>query len=129
MAALNQVNLIGNLTRDVELSYLPSQTAIAQTGIAVSRKWKSKDGEDKSETMFIDLKIFGKQAETFNKYLSKGSLVFITGKLSFDQWEKDGIKHSRHRITVEGFQFLGGNDKPQTEETPEASQDNSDIPF
>ncbi len=109
MANFNKVLLIGNLTRDPQLSYLPSQTAVVDFGLAVNRKWKSKEGQDKEETCFVDCRAFGKQAETINKYLVKGRPVFVEGRLTFDSWTaQDGTKRSRHRITVENFQFLGG---------------------
>ncbi len=107
MANLNKVMLIGNLTRDPQLSYLPSQTAVVDFGIATNRKWKGQDGQQHDETCFIDCQAFGRQAETINKYLSKGRPVFIEGRLKFDTWTaQDGNKRSKHRVTVESFQFL-----------------------
>jgi single-strand DNA-binding protein len=109
MASFNKVLLIGNLTRDPQLSYLPSQTAVVDFGLAVNRRWKGQDGENKEETCFVDCRAFGRPAETINKYLSKGRQVFVEGRLTFDQWtSQDGTKRSRHRVTVENFQFLGG---------------------
>jgi len=108
MANFNKVLLIGNLTRDPQLSYLPSQTAVVDFGLAVNRRWRGKDGQDKSEVCFVDCRAFGKQAENINKYLSKGRPLFVEGRLTFDSWtSQDGTKHSRHRVTVENFQFLG----------------------
>lgn len=108
MANFNKVLLIGNLTRDPQLSYLPSQTAVAEFGLAVNRTWTGKDGEKKEDTCFVDCRVFGKQAETINKYLSKGRPVFVEGRLDFDTWTaQDGSKRSKHRVTVENFQFLG----------------------
>ena len=109
MANFNKILLIGNLTRDPQLSYLPSQTAVVDFGLAVNRTYTGKDGEKKDETCFIDCRAFGRQAETINKYLSKGKPVFVEGRLSFDSWTgQDGTKRSKHRVTVENFQFLGG---------------------
>ena len=108
MANFNKVLLIGNLTRDPQLSYLPSQTAVVDFGLAVNRRWTGRDGTAKEETCFIDCRAFGKQAETINKYLSKGRPVFVEGRLNFDMWTaQDGTKRSKHRVTVENFQFLG----------------------
>ncbi len=108
MANFNKVLLIGNLTRDPQLSYLPSQTAVVEFGLAVNRKWTGKDGTSKEEACFIDCRAFGKTAETINKYLSKGRPIFVEGRLDFDMWEaQDGSKRSKHRVTVENFQFLG----------------------
>ena len=107
MANLNKVMLIGNLTRDPQLSYLPSQTAVVEFGIATNRKWKSQDGQQRDETCFIDCRAYGKTAETINKYLSKGRPVFLEGRLTFDTWTaQDGTKRSKHRVTVERFEFL-----------------------
>jgi len=108
MANFNKVLLIGNLTRDPQLTYLPSQTAVVDFGLAVNRRWRGKDGQDKSEVCFVDCRAFGRQAENINKYLSKGRPLFVEGRLTFDSWTaQDGTKHSRHRVTVENFQFLG----------------------
>lgn len=108
MANFNKILLMGNLTRDPQLSYLPSQTAVVEFGLAINRKWKSKEGEDKSETCFIDCRAFGRTAENINKYLRKGRPLFVEGRLTFDSWTaQDGTKRSKHRVTVENFQFLG----------------------
>ena len=108
MANFNKVLLIGNLTRDPQLSYLPSQTAVVEFGLAVNRTWNSKDGQKKEDTCFVDCRSFGKQAEVINKYLSKGRPVFVEGRLDFDSWTaQDGSRRSKHRVTVENFQFLG----------------------
>jgi single-strand DNA-binding protein len=107
MAGFNKVLLMGNLTRDPQLSYTPTQTAVVDFGLAVNRRWTSKGGESKEETCFVDCRAFGRQAENINKYLTKGRLVFVEGRLTFDSWtSQDGTKRSRHRVTVETFQFL-----------------------
>lgn len=117
----NKIMLGGNITRDPQLSYLPSQTAVVEFGMAVNRKWKSKDGEQKEEVCFVDCRAFGKTAETLNKYVSKGDPLFIEGRLTFDSWQaQDGTKRSKHRVTVENFQFLGQRDKPK--ETQEQAE-------
>jgi single-strand DNA-binding protein len=109
MANYNKVMLMGNLTRDPQLSYLPSQTAVVDFGLAINRRYTGKDGQMKEETCFIDCRAFGKPAETLNKYMSKGRPLFIEGRLTYDTWTgQDGTKKSRHRVTVENFQFLGG---------------------
>ncbi|MFA5423805.1 MAG: single-stranded DNA-binding protein [Phycisphaerae bacterium] len=108
MANYNKVLLIGNLTRDPQLSYLPSQTAVVDFGIAVNRRWTGKDGQAKESTCFVDCRAFAGQAETINKYLTKGRPIFVEGRLDYDTWTaQDGTKRSKHRITVESFQFLG----------------------
>jgi len=107
MASLNKVLLMGNLTRDPQLSYTPSQTPVVDFGLAVNRRWTGQDGNQREETCFVDCRAFGRQAENINKYLNKGRLVFVEGRLTFDSWTaQDGTKRSRHRVTVENFQFL-----------------------
>jgi single-strand DNA-binding protein len=139
MASLNKIMLIGNLTRDPQLSYLPSQTAVVDFGLAVNRRWTSKDGEKREETCFVDCRAFGRQAENINKYLSKGRALFVEGRLTFDSWTgQDGSKRSKHRVTVENFQFLGGGqqggvsrgepEKPAGSDVP-ADAPVDDIPF
>jgi len=103
----NKVVLVGNLTRDVEIRYSQSGSAIGNVGIATSRKWKSQTGEQKDEVMFIDLTFFGRTAEIANQYLRKGSKVLVDGRLVFQQWTaQDGSKRSKHAITVENLQML-----------------------
>lgn len=108
MANFNKVLLMGNLTRDPQLSYLPSQTPVVDFGIAVNRKWTSKDGESKEEVCFVDCRAFGRLAENINKYMRKGRPIFIEGRLAYDTWTaQDGSKRSKHRIHVDNFQFIG----------------------
>jgi len=108
MSNYNKVLLMGHLTRDPQLSYLPSQTAVVDFGLAVNRKWKSKGGEDKEEICFVDCQAFGRTGENINKYLTKGKPLFIEGRLTFNSWTaQDGTKRSKHKITVESFQFVG----------------------
>ena len=109
MASYNKIILIGNLTRDPQLSYLPSQTPVVEIGLATNRKWKAQDGSMRDETCFVDCRAFGRQAETLNQYMKKGSPIMIEGRLTFDMWTaQDGSKRSKHRVTIENFQFLGG---------------------
>lgn len=128
---------MGNLTRDPQLSYTPSQTAVVDFGMAVNRRWTSRDGEKKEETCFVDCRAFGRIAENINKYMSKGRPVFIEGRLSFDTWTaQDGSKRSKHRVTVENFQFLpgasgsGGRQTNQdTDDSGQTEHNADDIPF
>ena len=121
MANFNKVMLMGNLTRDPQLSYLPSQTPVVDLGIAVNRKWTSKDGEGKEETMFIDCRAFSRLAENINKYMKKGRPIFIEGRLVYDTWTaQDGTKRSKHRVHIDNCQFLGG-----APSTPGAGADTS----
>ena len=129
MAYFNKVLLMGNLTKDLQLSYTPSQTAVVDFGLATNRKWTGKDGEKKEEVCFVDCRAFGRTAENINKYLQKGKPVFLEGRLTFDSWTaQDGSKRSKHRVTIESFQFLGSS---QRQEKPQAEQHKNpdDIPF
>ena len=112
MASFNKVILLGNFTRDPQLKYLPSQTAVAEFGIACNRKFKSAAGEDREEVTFVDITAFGKQAELINQYFTKGKPIFIEGRLKFDSWEdkQGGGKRSKLTVVLEGFQFIGGRD-------------------
>ncbi len=102
----NKVILVGNLTRDIELRYLQSGTAVAKTAIATSRKFTS-NGEKKEEVMFIDITFFGRSAEVANQYLRKGSKILVEGRLQFDQWvDQNGGKRSKHGVLVETMQML-----------------------
>lgn len=107
MANLNKVFLMGNLTRDPEVKYLPSQTPVCEFGLAVNRTWTGQDGVKKEETTFVDCTAFAKQAELLGKYKKKGDPLFIEGRLKLDQWEaQDGTKRSKMRVVIENFQFL-----------------------
>ncbi len=125
MANYNKVILVGNLTRDPQMSYLPSQTPVVELGLAVNRRWRSKEGEQREETCFIDCTAFGRQAETLNQYMRKGNPILIEGRLQLDRWEsQDGQKHSKHRVIVENFQFLGqgGGSQSGAHPPPEGGQ-------
>jgi len=107
----NKVILVGNLTRDVEVRYSQSGSAIGSTGLATNRKWKSQSGEQKEEVMFIDITFFGRTAEIANQYLRKGRRVLVEGRLSFQQWvAQDGTKRSKHEVIVDNMQMLGSRD-------------------
>jgi single-strand DNA-binding protein len=106
MANFNKVILVGNITRDPELSYTPSQTAVCEFGIAVNRKWGS-GAEAKEEVLFMDCAAFGKTADLIAQYLKKGSGALVEGRLKMEQWEKDGVKKSKIKVIVEAVQFLG----------------------
>ena len=115
MANLNKVLLMGNLTRDPQLKYLPSQTPVVEFGLAVNRRWKGQNGEDREETTFVDCSAFAKTAEVINQYFTKGKPIFIEGRLKFDSWEdkQGGGKRSKLTVVVENFQFIGGRDGGQ----------------
>jgi single-strand DNA-binding protein len=114
MANYNKIILVGNLTRDPQLTYLPSQTAVVDFGLAVNRTWNDQNSQKREEVCFIDVRAFGKQAETINHYLSKGRQILVEGRLQFQQWQaQDGSKRSKHIVVVESFQFLGGGQGQQ----------------
>jgi single-strand DNA-binding protein len=109
---LNKVFLIGRLTRDPELRYTPTGTAVATFGLAVNREYLTK-GEKKEETCYLNLVVWGKQAEICAEYLRKGNLIFVEGSLQYRSWETDEKeKRSVIEVRVERFQFL---EKPNIE--------------
>lgn len=107
MASFNRVVLVGNVTRDIELRYIQSGTAVTDVGLAVNDRVK-RGNEWVEEATFIDITLWGRTAEVASEYLSKGSSVLIEGRLKLDQWEKDGQKHSKLKVVGERMQMLGG---------------------
>ncbi|MEM1158683.1 MAG: single-stranded DNA-binding protein [Verrucomicrobiota bacterium] len=132
MASLNKVMLIGNLTRDPEVRHTPKGTAVGDFGLAMNMTYRTQDGGDKEEVCYVDVVVWGRQAETCKQYLSKGRQVFIEGRLQLDQWESpQGEKRSRLRIRAERVQFLGsggsgsgGSSRATTSRSPEST----DVP-
>ena len=112
MASVNRVTLIGNLTRDPALKYLPNQTPVVEFGLAMNHKFKTATGEQREDVCFVDCSAFGKPAEIINQYCQKGKQIYIEGRLKFDTWEdkQGGGKRSKHSVIVENFQFLGGRE-------------------
>jgi len=108
MASYNRVILIGNVTRDPELRYIPSGTAVTDLGLAVNDRRKGANGEWIEETTFVDVTLWGRTAEVATEYLNKGSSVMIEGRLKLDTWEKDGKKNSKLRVIGERMVMLGG---------------------
>jgi single-strand DNA-binding protein len=103
----NKVIMIGNLTRDIELKYLPSGAAVGKSAIATSYKYKAQSGEQKEEVCFLDFNVFGKAAEILNQYTRKGSKVMLEGRLVLEQWTaNDGSNRNRHTLRVDEFKFL-----------------------
>lgn len=115
MANLNKVLLIGNLTRDPELRYVPSGTAVATFTLAINRVYVLQTGEKKEEVSFIRIVVWGRRAEVCGEYLSKGSPVFVEGRLQSRNWEtQDGQKRSTIEVIADNVQFLrGGPERPQ----------------
>ncbi|MFQ6341452.1 single-stranded DNA-binding protein [Campylobacter sp. VTCC 70190] len=103
----NKVVLVGNLTRDIEMRYAQSGSAIGASAIAVTRRFTT-NGEKREETCFIDISFYGRTAEIANQYLAKGSKVLIEGRLRFEQWsDQNGQNRSKHSIQVENMEMLG----------------------
>jgi single-strand DNA-binding protein len=123
MANLTRVLLIGNCTRDIELRYTTSGTAIADFGIAVNRVWKNDSGEKQEEVTFVDIQVWGRLAEIAGEYLSKGSSVFIEGRLKLDTWDdkQSGQKRSKLRVVGENLQLLGAK-RQETSNPPPPKQ-------
>ncbi len=129
MASFNEVLLMGNLTREPELKFTGNGTALCKFGLAVNRKYKAGD-EWKEDVCFVDITVWGNQAENCAKYLDKGRAAFISGRLHLNQWETDdGQKRSKLEVVANNVQFLsGGGDSPgHAEDNSKAGKD--DIPF
>ena len=132
MASLNRIFLIGNLTKDPELRYIPSGQAVCTIRIAVSEGFKSKSGDAKQETTFIDVVVWARQAETVAQYLKKGSQVFVEGRLRIRDFEgRDGQKRYRTEVVANRVQFMGrpagrgggrGDEAPPMEEPAAAPE-------
>ena len=135
MSSFNKLILLGNLTRDPELSYLPNQTAVVEFGIATNHKYKGSDGQMKEDPMFIDCRMYGTRAAVIAKYCTKGSSLLVEGRLQLDRWEaQDGSKRAKHRLFVESFTFNGqaqqGSTQAQQDKTERVRETNekSDLP-
>lgn len=139
MSSFNRVILMGNLTRDVEVRYAQSGTAIGNVSLAVNRHWV-QDGQKKEEVTFVEIAFFNKSAETIAQYCKKGSALLIEGRLKLDMWEdkQTGQKRSKLMVIGESFQFVGSGPKsesksesrpmPQRETTGELPVED-DVPF
>jgi len=137
---LNKVTLIGRLGVDPEIRYTPNGGQVTTFRLATDRKWKDKNGEKKDETEWHRITTFGKLAEICSQYLSKGSLVYIEGRIKTDTWEKDGATQYSTGIIAEQMTMLGGRgesqqqsspqqQKPAQSSAPPADDDFDDIPF
>ncbi len=131
---INKVILAGNLTKDPDVRYLPSGTPVTSFRLAVNRRFKGKSG-DVDETCFIDVKVYGKQAESCGEFLSKGRNVLVEGYLRFEQWDSEGGKRSKHVVVADRVQFLGfAKEKEEEVVAPDVSDvpvedDDEDFPF
>lgn len=136
MANFNKVILIGNLTKDPELRYTPNGTAVTSFPIAINRRYKQGD-EMKEEVCYIDIVVFGKQAESCGQYLAKGNGVIVDGRLQQRRWEtEDGQKRNKHEVVAQSIRFLskkGDSSKEglldDTTVSPQSDAADSDVPF
>lgn len=129
----NKIILIGNLTKDPELRYTPQGTPVASFRLAVNYRYKQSD-EMKQETTFIDNVVFGKQAESCSKYLSKGSAVLVEGRLQERRWESNGQQRSKFEVIAQTVRFLprrgGGTQEPGGESDIIPPEETTDLePF
>jgi single-strand DNA-binding protein len=138
MASLNKVFLVGNLTKDPELKFIPSGQAVANLRMATNRRWKAANGEWKEEVCFVGVVVWGKSAEACGENLKKGSPVLVDGRLQSRSWEtEDGQKRSILEVVAERIQFLGGRKGADGEagemaveaEPARGSSAADDIPF
>lgn len=116
---MNKVIILGNMTKDCELKYAQSGTAIGSFGIAYNDKKKDQSGNYVDVPMFFDCTAFGKTAENINKYFHKGSKILLEGSLDFQQWEKDGQKRSKVGIKVFSFDFIDRKETSNQQQTPQ----------
>ena len=149
MVSFNRVLLIGNLTKDPELRYIPSGTPVANLRLAVNSSFKGQDGQRKEETCFVTIVVWAKQAEICNQYLKKGRSVFVEGRLIYRSWQVEGKTRSTMEVRADRVQFLGGpgqssgareslesatpqgevrQEEPALEDATESSAD-ADVPF
>ena len=132
----NKVILTGNLSKDITLKS-NSNITIANTTIAVNRKFKNQNGDTSEEVLFIDITFFGRQAEIANQYLNKGSKVLIEGRLKYDTWQdQNGQNRSKHSVVVESMEMLGGqntganqNNQSHNQSNNSYNESNDEIPF
>lgn len=121
MAAFHQTIVLGNLGKDPETRFLPSGDAVCNFSVAVTEKFKSKDGDTKESTTWYRVNAFGRLAEICGEYLRKGSAVMVTGRMQARQWEKDGVKRESWELRADSLQMLGGKSErsePRGESQP-----------
>lgn len=113
MSSFCKVIMVGNLTRDPELRYTPSGTPLAQFGVAVNRRWKDEQGQEKEEVTFVDCDAWKGTAEMACKWFRKGAPIMVEGRLKLDQWDdrNTGQKHSKLKVVVERIHFLPRNER------------------
>jgi len=131
MANLNKVFLMGNLTRDPELRFTPGGAPVCQFGMAINRKWTTREGEQRDETCFVEVAMWGRRGEVISEYLSKGQPIFVEGRLKFDTWESPNGRRSKLSVVAENFEFIGapsGGARAPKEPTGRAQQPREQKP-
>jgi single-strand DNA-binding protein len=129
MANVNKVILIGRLTRDPELRFTPQGTPVCDLSLAINRVTRNPDGTQREETSFIDVTVWGRQAETTAQYLKKGREAFVEGRLTQERWENpEGQKRSKLKVTAERIQFLGGGGGAAGRGAPPSDDSPADVP-
>lgn len=124
---LNILIIQGNLTREFEIKYTTNGKAVAQSAVAVNRKWKDESGAEREECTFVDCTAWGRAAEVLAQYTRKGHAVLLTGRLKQDQWEdkQTGQKRSKLAMVIESFSFLNNKDGGERQESPKAGEPSS----
>lgn len=122
MGSVNKVLVVGNLGRDIELKSTPSGSAVGTFNVATTEQWTDKSGQKQEQTEWHRVALWGKQAETLQPYLTKGKQVYIEGRLTTRQWEKDGQKHYSTEIKADRVVLLGGGER-RADARPASSED------
>ena len=129
MTGYNKVILMGHLTKDPETNHLPnSDTTVCNFALAINRKWKDADGNEREEVLFIDCAAFGRIGETIGQYLAKGRPIHIEGRLKLERWEQDGQQRSKVRVIVEQFRFVDSRRDEQTDNAKPAKRKTGNAP-
>jgi len=144
MASYNRVILVGNITRDIEIKYLQSGTAVTEVGLAMNKRYKDKNEEWVDKAIFVDVTMWGRQAEIASEYLHKGSPILVEGELDMDQWDdkETGKKRSKLKVVCKHMTMLGtknsegrgggGDDaysEPATHSASKSNQQPDEVPF
>ncbi|MFO8008444.1 MAG: single-stranded DNA-binding protein [Candidatus Brocadiia bacterium] len=122
MANLNRVFLMGNLTRDPELRYTPSGTPVCEFGMAMNRTYTTSAGEQREETCFVDVTMWGRRGVVISEYFTKGRPIFIEGRLKYDSWETADGRRSKLSVTARNFEFIGGRGGRQGQDTSQRAE-------
>lgn len=124
MGNINRFEVMGNVTRDPEIKYTPKGTAVCQIGVAVNRYWKDASGEKQEEVTFLDVELWGRQAEIAGEYLKKGDQTFVEGRMKLESWDdkKSGEKRYKLKLIGENLQLIGGGKRSGSSEEPDSRE-------